>query len=332
MARPYRIKFENACYLASLWGKDDLGLFVEDADSAHFVELLELISRKQQVILHAYALAGNTASLVLETPKANVSLFLQGVQTAFARHIRLHYVQSGSIVKGRFKAIVIEKETALAPTCEWVHTLPLRELAFGHTRAKQKTFLSSYRFSSYRHTCGRVEEGITDPTALLRSYGSPAKKRTEKHQLGCAAMLGEEGLAFAKRIRKSPLAIGSEAFIQDLTQKHDALLAGKSVKGFRRYGKNVQGIARMKVVEAAAKGLGIDKADFFVQQHSSIARPVVASLLYQHAAMTQQEIAGFLNLGSAAAVSLQIKHLLQLRSQDPEVDKTVSAIEKAVIR
>lgn len=332
MARPYRIKYENACYLATLRGKDGIGLFVEDADSAHFVELLELIARKQQVILHAYALAGNTASLVLETPKANVSMFLQGVQTAFARHIRQFYVQSGPIVKGRFQAKVIEKETVLAPTCEWVHTLPVRELASEPSPAKQKAFLSGYAFSSYRFTSGLVEEGITDPTLLLRSYGSPAKKRPEKHQLGCEAMLGEEGLAFVKRARTSPLAIGSEAFVQDLTRKHDALMAGKSVKGLRRYGKNVQGIARMKVVEAAAKGLGIDKNDFFVQQHSSIARPVASSLLYQHAAMTQQEIAGFLNLGSAAAVSLQIKHLLQLRSQDPDLDKTVSKIEKDLTR
>ncbi|MEX2606398.1 MAG: hypothetical protein WD708_03555 [Kiritimatiellia bacterium] len=332
MARPYRIKFENACYLATLRGKEGLGLFVEDADSAHFVELLELIARKQQVILHAYALAGNTASMVLETPKANVSMFLQGIQTAFARHIRQYYVQSGPIVKGRFQAKVIEKETVLAPCCEWVHTLPVRELASGHTPAKQKAFLFRYAFSSYRFTCGMVDEGITDPTQLLRSYGSPAKKRPEKHQRGCDAMLGDEGLLFEKRTRTSPVAIGSEAFIEDLTRKHEALMAGKAVKGLRRYGKNVQGIARMKVVEAAAKGLGIDKSVFFVQQHSSIARPVVAGMLYQHAAMTQQEIAAFLNLGSAAAVSLQIKQLLQLRSQNPEVDKTVRAIEKALTR
>ncbi|MDA3875190.1 MAG: hypothetical protein PF795_14675 [Kiritimatiellae bacterium] len=332
MARPYRIKFENACYLATLRGKEGIGLFVEDADSAHFVELLDLIARKQQVLLHAYALAGNTASLVLETPKANVSLFLQGVQTAFARHIRQHYVQSGPIVKGRFQAKVIEKETVLAPTCEWVHTLPVRELASDPSPAKQKAFLSSYTFSSYLFTRGVVEAGITDPTQLLRCYGSPAKKRAEKHQRGCEAMLGDEGNTFEERVGTSPLAIGSEEFVQSLTRKHDALLAGKSVKGFRRYGKNVQGIARMKVVDAAAKGLGIDKADFFVQQHSSIARPVVASLLYQHAAMTQREIAGFLNLGSAAAVSLQIKRLLQLRSQDSEVDKTVRGIEKALTR
>jgi hypothetical protein len=332
MARPYRIKFENACYLATLKGVEGIGLFVDEVDSAHFMEMLELIARKQQVILHAYALAGNTASLVLETPKANVSLFLQGIQTAFARHIRWYYVQSGPIVKGRFQSKVLDKATVLAPACEWVNTLPVRELASGKTPAKQKAFLADYRFSSYRFTCGIVDEGITDPTQLLRSYGSPASKRMEKHRMGCESMLEGGGREFQALNRMSPLAIGSEKFIQDITRKHETLVAGKPVKGLRRHGKNVQGVARRKVMETAAKGLGVDKTDFYVQQHNSISRPVAASLLYQHAAMTQKEIATFLKLGSAAAVSLQIKRLLILRAQNPELDKKLTKIEKSLAR
>ncbi|WFB34581.1 hypothetical protein P3T73_10450 [Kiritimatiellota bacterium B12222] len=332
MARPYRLKFENACYLVTLSGVDGLGLFVEKEDAEHFVNLLELIALKQQILLHAYALGANSATLVVETPRANLSLFLQGVQTAFARHIRQHYVQSGSIMKDRYRAKVLDKGTALAAACEYVHSYPVLDLESPLTPAAQVTFLKETAFSSLAFTLGESETGITHPTELLRSYGSPVKKRAEKHLAACEALLADEAVSWTAFMKKSPIAIGSEAFIEEMEQKHKAILAGKKVKGFRQYGKKVQGISRNKVVEEVAKVFGVSKQDFFVQRHASILRPVISNFLYQYSAMTQKEIATYLGLGSAAAVSLQIKRLLTLRKADEELNKKCIKLEKAFAR
>lgn len=332
MARPYRLKFENACYLVTLQGVDGLGLFVEKEDALHFQQLLSLIALKHQILLHAYALSENGAALVLETPKANLSLYLQGVQTAYARHIRQNYVQSGPIMRDRYRAKVLEKATTLASACEWVHTFPVREIAVKKTPAAKRKFLDTYRFSSYLYTVGKVEEGITQPEQLLRTYGSPAKNRPQAHQHACEQLLVEGTEAWDQKAKQSTVAIGTPDFVKEMNTKHQAVLSGKRVKGFRQYGKKKQGISRNKVVESVAKTFGVNKQTFFAQQHSSILRPVLSSFLYQYAAMTQKEIADYLGLGSAAAVSLQIKRLLQLRSTDVELNKKCVKLEKSFAR
>lgn len=332
MARPYRLKFENACYLVTLQGVDGLGLFVEKQDAAHFEELLALIASKHQILLHAYALADNAAALVLETPRANLSLYLQGIQTAFARHIRQHYVQSGPIMKDRYRAKVLEKATVLAEACEWVHTFPVHGGSSSLSPVASIKRLKSYPFSSYLFTSGEKEAGITHPDQLLRSYGSPAKKRPQAHQKACEDLVSQGTDDWVKKAKQSPIAIGSPEFIQEMEGKHKAVLAGKRVKGIRQYGKKVQGISRNKIVDEVARVFKVNKQDFFIQRHDSILRPVLSNYLYQYAAMTQQEIAAFLGLGSAAAVSLQIKRVLILRGKEAELDKKCRSLEKRFAR
>ncbi|MGA0333939.1 MAG: hypothetical protein ACO3N7_02615 [Kiritimatiellia bacterium] len=332
MARPYRVKFEHASYLVSLQGVDGLGLFVEDTDAVHFVDLLGLIASKHQVILHAYALADNQAALVIETPKANLSLYLQGVQTAFARHIRQHYVQSGPIMRDRYRAKLLEKSEVLTQACEWVHCFPLLTAENPLSPAAQRKELRTFRFSSLAEILSGQEDLPNRSVEFLRGYGSPVKKRLEKHLQACEQLLTEGGASWKRRSKASPIAIGSADFVKEMEQKHAALVDGKRVKGLRSYGKKVQGISRFKVVEETAEVLGVSKEDFFVQRHHSMLRPVLAGFLYQFAGMTQKEIAAFLRLGSAAAVSLQIKQLLQARQRNPELDKMCRKLEKRFTR
>jgi hypothetical protein len=301
---------------------------VEKADAAHFVELLDFTARKHQVVLHAYALAENSAELVVQTPDANLSAFLQGVQTAYARHIRHHYVQKGSIMNGRYHTKVIDTATALGLVCEHVHRYPALDRDGLKTEAQQKRFLEKYAFSSFLSTVGKEETGITDSTALLRSYGSPAKKRAEKHE---QAVLNDSEAGekeWKKAFRASPFAIGSAEFVQEIRAKHDALVAGKRVTGLKVFGKKSRGVARTKILDAAATAFGVDKADFMKHQHSSMLRPALAHLLYRFSGMTQNEIADYIGVTSAAAVSLQIKRLIEAREKDEKLDKTVLKLEK----
>lgn len=332
MARPYRLKFENACYLVTLKGVDGIGLFMEKSDADHFVELLDELAKKHQILLHAYGLAANSAVLVVETPKANLSLYLQGVQTAFARHIRQHYVQSGAIMKDRYRAKVLEKPGMLSEACAWAHAYPVIENDGHRPLSVQLNKLKSCPFSSYRFTVELAEQGITSPAELLRGYGSPVKNRIPAHTAACGEMIRDGGASFTAKVKKSTVAVGSDEFIAEMEQKHRALVSGKPVRGVRIHGKKARGLSRNKVMEEVGKAFGAQKQDFFVQRHSSVLRPVLSSFLYQYAAMTQKEIADFIKLGSAAAVSIQIKQCIQLREKDPDLDKICRKLEKCFAR
>lgn len=330
MARPIRMQFPDACYLITLEGMEGVGLFVEKSDARHFEHLLWLSSEKYRVKLHAYALAANSAMMVVETPEANLSEFVQAPQTGYARYIRHHYVQRGPIVRGRFHAKVLEKSTALARACEWTHGYPVRDDDRNLTPAQTRRLLEKHPFSSFRATIGLEEEGIANPVDLLRAYGSPAAKRAEKHRAGCEALLLEGDPEWEEMRTASPFAIGSPAFLAEMRQKQATLRKGKRVTGMKRYGKKSRGTARTKVLKAVANGFDADPKSFFQRGHGSMLRPALAHALYLHGKMTQKEIADYIGVGSAAAVSFQIKRLLEVRAKDPELDKILNRVESSL--
>ena len=77
MARHLRIDIENGWYYVTARGTDCRSLFPDDSYSVHFLELLEEMSLRHGVEIHAYCLMGNHCHLILRTPLANASTALQ---------------------------------------------------------------------------------------------------------------------------------------------------------------------------------------------------------------------------------------------------------------
>jgi len=327
MARPLRIETKDACYLVSLQGADGIGLFVEPRDARHFQELMALSADKHRVLLHAYALAQNSALLLVQTPEGNLGMYLQGILTAFARHIRHYYVQSGPIMQGRYRAQLVEPGMALRSAAEWVHGLPVRDREGLKSPAQKEKFLNRYAFSSYLTTVQGDENGLANPQQVLRGYGSPATKRGTRHADAVKQAL--MGNLQAKQVLApfSRLAIGSDAFRKQVEDQHRKLSKGKRVKGVKTYGVKAKGIARKRLVAATAEAFKVDEAEFFRHRHDSMLRPALAFMLYQFSSMTQKEIAEFIGVGSAAAVSLQIKRLLKRRGTDSELNTRLQRLE-----
>lgn len=327
MARPLRIEFQDACYLVTLQGADGIGLFDETRDARHFEQLMALSADKHRATLHAYALAQNSAMLLVQTPEGNLGMYLQGILTAFARHIRHHYVQSGPIMQGRYRAQLVEPGKPLRAAAEWVHGLPVRDRDTLRTPAQKEKFLAKYAHSSFLTFIEGKEDQLADPTQVLRSYGSPVAKRGSRHAdaVTKAVLSGADEKEVLGTFTR--LAIGSEEFQKTVLDQHEKLRVGKKVKGVKTYGKKAKGVARNRLVNATATAFSVDKSEFFRHRHDSMLRPALAFTLYQFGAMTQQEIADFIGVGSAAAVSLQIKRLLKRRSDDQDLDKRLTTIE-----
>jgi len=68
MARHLRIDIENGWYHITARGTERRSLFPDDSYSVHFLELLEEMSLRYGVEIHAYCLMGNHYHLILRTP------------------------------------------------------------------------------------------------------------------------------------------------------------------------------------------------------------------------------------------------------------------------
>ena len=74
MARPLRLEFPGAIYHLTGRGNARRKVFLTDADRELFLSTLNGVVHRYHWICHAYCLMANHYHLLVETPKANLSI------------------------------------------------------------------------------------------------------------------------------------------------------------------------------------------------------------------------------------------------------------------
>jgi len=146
MARPLRIEYEGALYHITSRGNACAKIFLGDDDSVLFLETLSKVVLRYGWLCHAYCLMGNHYHLLVETPSPNLSRGMQLLNGIYTQSFNRKHKRTGHIFQGRFKAILVEKES---------HLLELaRYIALNPVRAKMVRSARNWPWSSYRATAG----------------------------------------------------------------------------------------------------------------------------------------------------------------------------------
>jgi len=149
MARPLRIEYEGALYHVTSRGNDRERIFFTDTDREAFLELLGDVAERFSWIFHAYCLMTNHFHLVVETPHANLSRGMRHINGVFTQRINRLNKRSGHLLQGRFKSILVEKDSYLLELARYVVLNPVR--------AKMVRSAKDWKWSSYRATAGQSE-------------------------------------------------------------------------------------------------------------------------------------------------------------------------------
>ncbi len=126
MSRPIRIEFPGAIYHVSSRGHDNQMIFLDDDDKKFFLDLLQKIVGRFHWVCHAWCLMHDHYHLVIETPDANLSIGMRELNGGYTQRFNRRYVMRGPVMQGRFKAILLERESHLLPVCRHVVLIPLR--------------------------------------------------------------------------------------------------------------------------------------------------------------------------------------------------------------
>src|SRR5229473_7200472 len=126
MARPLRISYPNAFYHVSCRGNDRRLIFRDDHDRTSFLERLRSAREIFGVRVHAYVLMSNHFHLIVETPKANLSEFMRQFNISYTGYYNRRHRRIGHLYQGRFKAIVVDKNSYLLELSRYVHLNPIR--------------------------------------------------------------------------------------------------------------------------------------------------------------------------------------------------------------
>ena len=146
MARPLRIEFPGAVYHVTSRGNARMPIFEDDEDRVRFLAILGEVLRRFNWLCHAYCLMDNHYHLLVETIDGNLSLGMRHLNGVYTQRFNRRRGRVGHVFQGRFKGILLERESHLLELCRYVVLNPVRGGAVrepGH-----------YRWSSYRATAG----------------------------------------------------------------------------------------------------------------------------------------------------------------------------------
>jgi hypothetical protein len=112
-----------------------------------FLRLLGDVVGRYQWLCHSYCLMPNHFHLLIETQLANLSRGMRQLNGVYAQTFNRDHRRTGHLFGGRFKAILVERESHLLNLCGYIVRNPLR------WRPPLAT-LEEYRWSSYHALAG----------------------------------------------------------------------------------------------------------------------------------------------------------------------------------
>jgi putative transposase len=149
MSRPLRIEYPGAVYHITSRGNEKKPVFKDDQDRENFLSTLQHVNKRYNWICHAYCLMTNHFHLLIETPDGNLSLGMRQLNGVYTQLFNKWHGRVGHLFQGRYKAILIQKDSHLLEVCRYVVLNPVR------ARIIEKP--EEWKWSSYLATAGKTK-------------------------------------------------------------------------------------------------------------------------------------------------------------------------------
>jgi putative transposase len=130
MARPLRIHFPGAIYhvcsrMPGSWRYERNQLFQDDNDRENFLGRLQQSVQDFEVRLFLYCLMSNHFHLLMETPRGNLSKFMQSLNTGCTVYYSRRHQRHGHLLDGRYKAELVAGDEYLLKLSRYIHLNPV---------------------------------------------------------------------------------------------------------------------------------------------------------------------------------------------------------------
>jgi putative transposase len=210
MARPLRIAYEGALYHLTSRGNEKQPIFRSDSDRSFFLHTFLDVVERFKWKCYAFCLMDNHYHLMVETLLANVSQGMRQLNSVYSGYFNRVHKRVGHLFQGRFKGILVEKESHGLELCRYVVLNPVRAGMCQDAR--------DYPWSSYQATMGIVSTpSFLDTSWVLQQFGSNpviARARYERFV--------REGVGHCPWDElKGQIYLGSDAFIAELQARNE---------------------------------------------------------------------------------------------------------------
>jgi len=172
MSRPLRIEFAGACYHVMARGNAREAIFADDEDRQAFLEGLVRASERFDWMLWAYCLMDNHYHLLVETRRASLSRGMREINGTYTQAYNRRHRRVGHLLQGRFKAILIDKDSYLTELSRYIVLNPVR--------AGLCATAADWPWSSYPAVMGKSSPlsrlAVEETLSLFGTTSGPARR------------------------------------------------------------------------------------------------------------------------------------------------------------
>ena len=173
MARPLRLELAGALYHVTSRGDGREDIFLSDDDRLVWLDTLAEVCKRFNWVCHAYCQMTNHYHLLIETPDANLSKGMRQLNGVYTQRFNRSHARVGHVFQGRFKGILVDKDSYLLELARYVVLNPLR--------AKMVRRLERWPWSSYLATCGQAAKPDWLQVDLVLAQFAAQRARAIEH-------------------------------------------------------------------------------------------------------------------------------------------------------
>ena len=206
MARPLRLEFAGALYHVTSRGDRREDIYDNDDDRKAFLSVLKSVCDTCNWVCHAYCLMSNHYHLLIETPDANLSRGMRQLNGIYTQTFNRMNRRVGHVFQGRYKAILVEKESYLLELSRYIVLNPVRAGMVGSAK--------DWPWSSYRATVGLVNvPEYLNVEWVLAAFAKRKSVAIEKYKQFVADGKGQPSpWAFLQK----QIFLGTEKFVENM--------------------------------------------------------------------------------------------------------------------
>ncbi|WGV98263.1 transposase [Vibrio sp. YMD68] len=202
MSRPLRIEYAGALYHVTSRGNARQPIYLDEADFTLFLEVLAETCERFNWVIHNYCLMTNHYHLLIETPEGNLSKGMRQLNGVYTQRFNRKHHRVGHLYQGRYKAILVDKESYLLEVGRYILLNPVR--------AHMVDAPHEYEWSSWPFITNQQQapEWLAVDQTLLQ-FGRQRNRAVEKYKQFVFAGIGKPLWADLKQ----QVYLGSDEFV-----------------------------------------------------------------------------------------------------------------------
>ncbi|MFT7490708.1 MAG: putative transposase [Pseudohongiellaceae bacterium] len=209
MARLLRIEFPNALYHVTSRGDGRDDIYCVNNDRINFLKVLNQVCERFNWVCHSYCLMTNHYHLLIETPEGNLSQGMRHLNGVYTQRVNRSHNRVGHVFQGRYKAILVDKESYLLELSRYIVLNPVR--------AGMVNAAKDWSWSSYQSTAGlSVCPAWLKVDGLLLNFSKHKKKAIQKY---CAFIAEGYNNSSPWDQLNNQIYLGNDAFVDKMQRK-----------------------------------------------------------------------------------------------------------------